>query len=277
MLEELTTPDEVVAVRIRGALERSEIEALLQRLEARLARDEPTHLYVEVEDPAGFDPEGLASHLLRAGGLLPKLHRLGRVAIVSDRRWVRWAAKLESAILPNVHYETFTAAERDRALAWVKGERDLPRDPAFTVIETDRPDVVGFAIDGTLSAAEVRAAADYFNGLLERRTPLCVLGRIERLGGVDAAALADRDFLGMKRGMFQRLERYAVVGGPTWLRTWVHALDALVPVDVRHFDASEEDRAWSWLEASPKSERPLVGPGARGATPAAPEHVEAPS
>lgn len=268
MLQTVSAPDDVIAVRITGKLEQAEIDALLDRIEARLVRDEPTHLFVEVEDYTGFGAEGLGNELLRVAGLLPKLQRFGRVAIVSDQRWIRWAAKLESAVLPRVHYETFVSSERDRALAWVRGERELPRDPAFKIIETNDPDVVGFEIDGKLSAAEMAAAADYFGGLIEKQRPLRVLGRIKELDGVDAAALADRDFIGMKRGMLDRLERYALVGGPPWLRTWVSALDAFVSIEVRHFDASEERWAWEWLGASPVSERPLVGERARRPSPA---------
>lgn len=256
MFQVLPSDESVIAVQVGGRLAASELEAMLARVEARLNEGERTELYIEVEDGTGIEVDGLAGYLRRAAGLLGKLKHLGRVAIVSDERWVRGAAKLESAILPNVHYEVFRCTERERALAWVKGERALPRDPALTIIETDRPDVHGFELDGKVTSAELAAAADYFGALIERGRPLRLLGRIRRFGGMDLAALGDRDFVAMKRGILGCLERYALVGGPAWLPAWVHAIDPLVKADVRHFE--DEARAWEWLGAEPIAERPLL-------------------
>lgn len=254
MLEELPSSEGIIAMRVSGKLERAEIERMLDRLEEEL-QAERVNMFVEVDGYRGFELEGLADPLRRTGGLFRKLQRLDRVAIVTDRPWVRGLARLESALLPKVRYEIFRSDERERALAWVRDERTLPHDPALRLLETDRPNVIGFELDGKVSAPELAAFADLLEKKFEEG-PLRVLGRIERFAGADLSALADRDLIAMKRAALQGVERYAVVGGPRWMARWVGAIGGLVKVDVRHFD--DEARAWEWLGASVTGERSLL-------------------
>jgi hypothetical protein len=53
--------------------------------------------------------------------LFGKLERFGRVAIVADQAWVRLGAQIESALLPDISYRTFTPDRSAEALAWVRG------------------------------------------------------------------------------------------------------------------------------------------------------------
>ena len=53
--------------------------------------------------------------------LFGKLTRFGRVAVVADQTWVRIGTRVESAVLPFISYKTFEPAQREEALAWVKG------------------------------------------------------------------------------------------------------------------------------------------------------------
>jgi hypothetical protein len=43
------------------------------------------------------------------------------VAVVADQTWVRIGTRVESAVLPFISYKTFEPAQREEALAWVKG------------------------------------------------------------------------------------------------------------------------------------------------------------
>lgn len=258
MFQFLPSEPPVIAAQLSGKMLRRDIEAYLDRLEASLASEPRTHLFIEVTNFSGLELDGLGDHVGRAVTLLGKLEQLGRVAMVADQKWLRWAAKIESALLPKVRYETFTSEERDQALAWVEGRRDQPHAPALKVIETDNPDVFGFELDGKVGAAELEAISHYFEAALERKRPLRLLGRIKHIGGFEMAGLRSKDYLEMKRDMLRHVERYALVGGPAWLKAWVAALDPFFNVDLRHFEADEEVEAWVWLDASPQTERTLL-------------------
>lgn len=258
MIEMIEAAEGVLAARLSGKLRRDDIEAFTALLETSLEEREKTHVFAEVAAFEGFEIDGFSHWAPKGAAMLKRLDRFGRVAVVSDQPWVRWATKVESAILPGISYETFEPSERDQALAWVNGERPLPHAPAVSIIETDRSDVLGFEIDGKLSGAEVEALSRHFNAVLAEERPLRLLGRVKRVSGAELRAFFDRGYFKMKRGMLERLERYAVVGGPAWLRTSVGLLDPLLKVDIRHFEADEEALAWEWLGAKPVRQMPII-------------------
>src|SRR6476646_4589164 len=148
MIEFIESAEGVIALKITGTLERDELERATSLLEPSLNAREKTHVYVEIEDYHGFDPAILPDYLPHAFAMMKRLDRFGRVAVVSDQRWIRWATRLESALLQHISYETFEGAERHRALAWVEGKLNPLHDPSIRIIETDKPDVLGFELDG---------------------------------------------------------------------------------------------------------------------------------
>ena len=258
MLEFLPSADDVIAFTIRGKLGADDLESLVERVEASLAARDKTHLFMEVEAFAGFDAAAFARYLPRGMAMLGKLPRFGRIAVVSDQGWIRAWTRIESALLPGIAYELFTPGERNLALAWVEGRADRPHGPALRVIETDSEDVIGFELDGKLGADEVEAAAALFETATRRDRPLRILGRIRHIGGIEAKALLSRDYIAMKLHALHKVERYALVGGPVWLRAWVGLVAPLVKMEMRHFAPEEEAQAWAWLGATPRTERALA-------------------
>ncbi|MDQ8755140.1 STAS/SEC14 domain-containing protein [Sphingosinicella sp. LHD-64] len=258
MLEFLPSNEDVVAVRCSGRFTHAEIDSYMDRIEASFAARDKTHLYAEVIDFSGFETDRFLDTLKRSGPWLGKLDRIGRVAIVADQDWIRWLAKVESAVLPHVSYETFKSDERDRALAWVEGRLDSPHAAAIKVIETDTPDVFGFEIDGHAGKAELDAISAHFLKAIEGKDKVSFLGRLRNLGGFQFGGLLTGDYFALKREALQRLERYAVVGGPPWIRTMLNTLSPLFKAEIRHFEPEEEEAAWAWLGARPASERTLV-------------------
>jgi len=249
---------DVLVVKTSGHLETGELAAVVDRIERALAERPKTHLLVEVEGFTGFDPAALTDYLPRALGMLGKLDRFGRVAVVADQKWVRAATRLESALIPGIRYEVFTADERDQALAWVKGEHVLPHAPALRNIETDQANVIGYELDGKLTAPELEIVADYFNETLKQPGPVRILGRIRNLAGMEPSAAVSGKYLGMKLAALAKVERYAVVGGPAWLTGWIGAIAPLVKTEMRCFELDKEADAWAWLGARPVEERDLA-------------------
>jgi hypothetical protein len=258
MMEILETEPGVIAVKFSGRMKPEEMDEVTTLVERSIEAHERTHVYVEIHDNFSFDVGVMAAHLPRAAAMLTRLDRFGRIAVVSEQRWIRWAARIESAILPGISYETFELAEHARALAWVEGRRALPHAPSIMIMETDKPEVIGFEIDGRISAVEADAVVDYFNAALGEDRPLRLLGKMKHIGGAELGAFFDRGFLKLKHDILGRLDRYAIVGGPGWLRAWVTALDKLTKADIRHFKASDEPLAWQWLGAEPRRLHPLV-------------------
>ncbi|MDH7452777.1 STAS/SEC14 domain-containing protein [Luteimonas composti] len=116
----LPTADDVIALVVRDEVASTDLEAIMDRLEARLQRHGQVHVYVETRAIDGIALAGLGAHVARAMPLLGQLKKFGRVAVVADQAWVRVGSRLESALLPFVSYRVFEPAQREDALAWVQ-------------------------------------------------------------------------------------------------------------------------------------------------------------
>jgi hypothetical protein len=119
MHEFIKAADDVVALTVRGEITGADMDAVISRLEERLARHEKVHVFVEARALDGVALSDLGAQLPRALPMAGQLARFGRVAVVADQSWVRVGSRLESALLPFVGYRVFKPEQRTEALAWV--------------------------------------------------------------------------------------------------------------------------------------------------------------
>ena len=121
MIEMIASVDDVIALRVSDTITGSNLEAIMDRLDAVMGAHDKVHVFVETHAIDGIQLDGLLSYMKRAMPLFGKLDRFGRVAVVADQAWVRIGTRLESALLPFISYKTFMPDQRDAALAWVEG------------------------------------------------------------------------------------------------------------------------------------------------------------
>jgi hypothetical protein len=258
MIERLTAKPGVVAFRVSGHFAREDIDKCYEILDEAMASHPKVDLFIEVDGLTGFDTEALTSDLTRGWTLLGKLDRFGRVAIVSDERWVRWLSRIESALLPGISYRIYKAHERQMALDWVQGREDLPYGHAIKLIESTRVDTLGIEINGRLSAEEISQVAQELNQKRGERPLRAIVVHIRSLTGVDPLIGADPEYLRMKLGLLHELDRYAVVGAPEWLAGWAKLIQPMLRLELRCFDSDEEAKAWNWLDADPLPADPVA-------------------
>jgi|TARA_R100000501_G_scaffold18498_1_gene39541 hypothetical protein len=180
--------------------------------------------------------------------LWPMIDRLNRVAVVTDKSWVRGAARVESLFFPNIDYETFRLKEQARALAWVCGTEAKPHDAAWRILPMDDPRLAGFEIDRHLSAEDAKAAVADMRAIVDAGATR-LLGRISHFGGFAPDLMADTKLISGKSDLVGKLEKYAIVGAPDWMEAMAKGVGAFMPVDIRTFDADEESNAVTWLKA----------------------------
>lgn len=121
MLEQLDSVDDVLAIKLSHKLTGADLDTVLDRLEAIMARHPKVNVFVETEAIDGLELSSLPTYFARALPLLGKLDKFGRVAVVADQGWVRAGTRLESAMLPTISYRVYMPEERAEALAWVAG------------------------------------------------------------------------------------------------------------------------------------------------------------
>jgi hypothetical protein len=250
MIEYLTTPTDVLALRVHTPLTQTELAGLVERLERALDANPKTHMYVEIDRFSGEDWRVALEMLPHGFSLMRHLDRYGRIAVVSDDKFVRGWSRFESAMLPLIRYEIFDGDEADRALQWVEGKIKFPHEAALTFIETDNPLVLAYAIDGTLTKTDMDQAIATLEPRLTRELgPISVLARVGEILFSDPASFLNERYFRFKRETLARVERYANIGGPAWLQLMDKATAPFVPFDLRYFDRADEDKAWDWVGA----------------------------
>ncbi len=260
MLDVLPAPDTVVALRASGRIDRDDVERAIQAVEAALARQERIALYAEI-DIAGITPGAFARDLGYGLGKLGELRRFPRAAVVTSREWVRWIVRIQDAVLPQIEIRTFPPAERDDAFAWAS--QPLPRveaeppstAPSVRAIETATPGVIAFEVDGRIRSDDMRRLIATSEDALKTHERLRVLVRVVHFDGVSLEALREDGLVAMKMKGLRQVERYALVGGPPWMKTVAAWSSPLVRTETRHFDLGQEGEAWRWLQAEPGGSR----------------------
>ena len=96
MLEIMSAPDGVVAMRASGYLDENDIESAIAAVDEALAARDRIAIYAEV-DVSGMGPKALWKDLSYGLGKLGELRRFPRTAVVTDQDWVRWIAQAENA------------------------------------------------------------------------------------------------------------------------------------------------------------------------------------
>jgi hypothetical protein len=125
MHEFITSPDDVLALKISGTITGEDLDAIMDRTDAIMGKHDKIHVFVETSGIHGINVAAMPHHMGRAFPLFGKLDRFGRVAVVADQPWMRIATRLESALLPNISYRVCKPEERDEALAWVQGKEAM--------------------------------------------------------------------------------------------------------------------------------------------------------
>ena len=256
MISYIDSQTDVIACTIRDGFSSAEMSALVARVEQALRTNAKTHMFVEINDIGDVDWTVMAEQLPRSIPILRQLRRFGRLAVVSNDPWIRLWTRAESALLPNISYELFRKRERDRALDWVNGRVKEPHAPSLTIIPTENPSIIAYDIDGNVTAADMDTAIAHVGPRLGNDTgPVRVLARVGELDVPSFSALLRERYLSLKKDTLRRLERYAVVGGPEWLRKSVQAMAPLFDFEIRHFTRADEAEAWQWIGAPRSSER----------------------
>nr|WP_244630111.1 STAS/SEC14 domain-containing protein [Microvirga tunisiensis] len=244
-------------MRASGRIDRNDIERAIAAVEDALARQDRVALYAETA-MTGMTPGAFARDLGYGLGKLRELHRFARAAVVTDQEWVRRIVQVQSHVLPQIELRTFAPGERDEALVWVSqpvpavAPEPVPAPPSVHLIETTKPDVVAFEVNGRIRRDDMHLLVGAFEQALGAHERLRVLVRILTFDGVTLEALREEGLASVKVRGWRQLERYALVGGPAWMAGVTGWVAPVTRIQTRHFDAAQEDEAWRWLEAAPR-------------------------
>ena len=66
--------------------------------------------------------------------------------------------------------------------------------------------------------------------------------------GFDIDSMFSSEVMRGKLDLIGKLDRYAIVGGPDWIRGFVGPIGMLLKPDIRAFELDQQDKAVAWLE-----------------------------
>jgi hypothetical protein len=252
MIERIDAPESVLGLRATGRLDERDVEEAASLIDEALARQERVPIFMEI-DITGMSPGAIMRDITYGLGKLRELHRFPRLAVVTRQDWIRRVTQVQSRLIPQMEMRVFTPEERDDALVWISQplpqlKEEPPAEPSVRMIDTDAPDLVAFEIEGRIRAPDMRLLIDRFENAMQAHEKLRVLVRVVDFGGVSVEALRAEGLASVKMKGFRQVSRYAIVGGPDWMKTIADSVTPFVPVQTRRFEREKEDEAWAWLK-----------------------------
>ncbi|QIG54159.1 STAS/SEC14 domain-containing protein [Altererythrobacter sp. BO-6] len=222
-------------------------EALVAFAKERNAAGGGGNVLIDVTAVTDFTFSAVAIELAHMPSLVKWVYGLDRIAIVSDNDWVRTGARLESALLPGVVYEVYAEDEADVARVWVLEQSKGPHTGAIKQLDVGRPGITAFELSGRLDREESERGVALVRKLLEDSDSVRLLLVIRNWHGFDLDRLLSREVLSGKLEIARKLDRYAIVGGPEWLRRYAEFTSVFVKAEIKSFPLEEQDKAIEWL------------------------------
>jgi hypothetical protein len=119
--------------------------------------------------------------------------------------------------------------------------------PAIRRIETDRGDLCALEIVGHFTANDLENAYGLLEAAYTEHEKVDLLVRMSRYDGFDWGATFSRTAIRGKTQALRHIRKYAVVGGPAWMRPMLIFFRPLTSIRIRHFATADEPKAWQWI------------------------------
>lgn len=243
----------VLSLDVTGKLDKADIEHAIMELEAVREAHGRVSLLVDLTGFAGITAEALIADLRYGLAQVGDLDHYERIAVITGHDWIETLIWLEGRIFRSLDIRRFEPEERQRARAFANG-MDMPppaRKPAIVRVPTDRADMLAFKIADRVRAADAKAVMGFLTDTYGRHDKIDLMVIVEKFDGFDPAILFDGGAWSAKAASLSHVGRYAVVGGPDYMRRTAALLGAFIPMEVRAFAREEEEAAWAWLNAAP--------------------------
>lgn len=116
-----------IAIVAEGHFTAADVAPALARIEAILDTAPQLDILADVRGSPSVALSAVVEELKHLPLIIRLIRAIDRVAIVADAEWVRTASRIESALIPGVHYEVYERKDEAHARAWLLRETDRPR------------------------------------------------------------------------------------------------------------------------------------------------------
>lgn len=242
--------ENILSVTLSGTLTADEVTAFYDWFTPALNAADQVGLVI---DMTGFDDmtgDAIRRDIPLELGLLDKLGKVPKLAIISDKEFVGALAGAVNPLVPMVEVKVFSPVDREKAFAFASElPSKKPTGKGARLIDSPSADVVAFEIDGYIDDDEMEAISTEINTRINRGTTFSALARFKSFGGFDPEILTEGSFFKMKVRGIKSLKKYAVITDESWLKAMIGFAGTVTGIDIRHFPLAEEQAAWEWVKA----------------------------
>lgn len=237
---------------LKGVLTKSDIETMYRDLTPVLQSDGPLGLVVRADGLQDLTADAMAEDAKFEFGMMAQWSKIAKMAIVSDLQALAALTKWIDPILPMIEIRTFGSS--DVAAAETFASNISPQDAAsagtgLTLLADGKDGLIAYEIDGRITTADVDKVLAPLEAHMKGAEKFDLLVRFRRFDGFDPAVLTNGSIFGTKMNAINHVRRYAVVRAPKWMAAMAGTVGAMMPFEMKMFDVSQDDAAWTWVRA----------------------------
>ncbi|GIX14579.1 MAG: hypothetical protein KatS3mg118_2538 [Paracoccaceae bacterium] len=239
----------VLEIVLSGVVDAGDIETMKRALTPVLEGEGRIGLVVHLEDLEDITRDALIADARFEFSMLPKWGKVARVAVITDRQAFQALLDWLDPVLPMIAFRSFPPDQVAAAESWAAELPPAPpaRGPGLRVVGDGDEGILILEIDGRLGEEDADRAFAAFEQVARRHGKVRLLVRVKDYEGFEPGLLFDRGVMRAKLDAVGKIDRYAIVGAPGWMRAMVGALAPVMPFAMRVFDAGEEAAAQEWL------------------------------
>lgn len=253
MIEIEKTADNVITMSVSGRIEKAGINEAVTMLDDMLAQMQTANILVDLTHYEGMSMEALIADTRYGLTHLNELNKYKRIAVITDKDWIEALIWLENKVFSQSDMRCFETDEREKAEAFVNGETIAPKEyaPSVTRIPTSRPDLLAFNIHDKIRGGDATAVFGFLNAAYDAFGKIDLLVAIDDYEGFELGMIFDAKTWKTKTASLSHINRYAIVGGPSFLTSTAQFMGAFMPVDIKVFAKGEMNDALKWLDEKP--------------------------
>lgn len=124
MLTILPESDGLIAYEVDGRIDKADMERAIAHIDERLRlRPGKVDMLAIIREVGFITPPALARDIQYSLSKVREIARFRRVAVVSDKSWVRAIAGAEDLFIPRIEVKAFSMDDEDIARLWLKSGR----------------------------------------------------------------------------------------------------------------------------------------------------------
>ncbi len=251
-----TIPPHVVTIKLSGTVTADAIGDFTRRIIESLQQHDRIGILVDVTDWSDMTADAITADVKGELKLLPKLRRIPRIAIVSNKQWYNALVKWVRPMMFTTDIEVFDPSSPEahsKAIAFasdVSGKKTLTgQPPSIVSLPTDRDDLLAFEYRGHLRSEDLDVIMMPLKEKMAQHEKIDLLVRMDHFSGFDPSIIFKGSMLSLKMATLKKLRRYAIVGAGDWISGAVKMFDPLIGIEMKTFEAERESEAWDWMRS----------------------------